>query len=130
MNNDTTPPVRFFTLPALILSILGWGGLYFLVQYTIPTVFPRWLFFFLLVLAVSGFVLPMVAFFNRRFQTDPPASSGVIVREASWFGLFAAILAWLQMGRILTPIMTGLLAAGFFLVEFLLRLNERSQWKP
>ncbi len=127
---DSTPPVRFFILPAFILTIAGWGGLAFLVINTYPTVFPRWFFFFLLVLGISGLMLPMVAFFNRRFQTDPPASGSVIVREASWFGLLAATVAWLQMGRVLTPVMAVLLMMGFLLIEILLRLNERSQWKP
>lgn len=130
MNSDSTPPVRFFTLPAFFLNLLGWGGLFLLVKYSYPTVFPRWLFFFLLIIGIAGLVLPVVAFFNRRFQTDPPATSNVIVREASWFGLFAAFLAWLQMGRVLTPIMVILMFFGFLLIEFLLRLNERSQWKP
>lgn len=106
------------------------GGISVLVTNTLPTVFPRWLFFFFLVLGVAGLLLPFVAFFNRRFQTEPPATANVIVREASWFGLFAAILSWLQMGRVLTLIMVGLLLVGFILIEFLLRLNERSQWKP
>ena len=130
MNIESTPPVRFFTLPAILLCILGWGGISVLVTNTLPTVFPRWLFFFFLVLGVAGLLLPFVAFFNRRFQTEPPATANVIVREASWFGLFAAILSWLQMGRVLTLIMVGLLLVGFILIEFLLRLNERSQWKP
>ena len=130
MNGETTPPVRAFFLISLILIIVGWGGLLFLVMNTFPTVFPRWLFFFLLVLAVTGAALPVVAFLNRRFPGTPPASGAIIIRQATWFGLFAATSAWLQMGRVLTPVMAFLLLSGFVLVEFLLRLNERSQWKP
>lgn len=113
-----------------MLIIFGWGGLFFLVMNTYPTVFPRWLFFFLLVLAVTGAALPVVAFLNRRFPGAPPATGSVVIRQATWFGLFAATAAWLQMGRVLSPVMAFLLLSGFILVEFLLRLNERSQWKP
>lgn len=130
MNGETTPPVRAFILISIILIIVGLGGLIFLVMNTFPTVFPRWMFFFLLVLAVTGATLPVVAFLNRRFPGTPPASGSVIIRQATWFGLFAATAAWLQMGRVLSPVMAFLLLFGFILVEFLLRLNERSQWKP
>jgi hypothetical protein len=88
------------------------------------------MFFFLLVLAVTGVTLPIVAFLNRRFPGTPPATSTVVIREATWFGSFAATAAWLQMGRVLSTVMALLLLIGFILVEFLLRLNERSQWKP
>ena len=130
MEGESTPPVRAFLFVAFILVIIGWGGLVSLVINTVPTVFPRWLFFFLLVLAVTGTVLPLIAFLNQRFPSTPPANWSVIIRQATWFGLFAATIAWLQMGRVLSTVMAILLITGFVLVEFLLRLNERSQWKP
>ena len=39
-------------------------------------------------------------------------------------------LAWLQIGRMLTLPLAVLLALGFLIIEYLLRLRERSQWKP
>jgi hypothetical protein len=45
-------------------------------------------------------------------------------------GIYFPILAWLQIGRVLTPAMALLLAVGFILIEWLLRLRERAQWKP
>jgi hypothetical protein len=39
-------------------------------------------------------------------------------------------LAWLQIGRVLTPSLAFLLAVGFVLIEWLLRLREKSQWNP
>lgn len=130
MKSESSPPVRSFIPTALILAIIGWGGLYALVNFTIPTVGPRWLFFFLGVLAITGTALPVVALLNQRFQTNPPASSGVIIREALWAGIYFPTLAWLQLGRVLTPALVMLLAIGFVAIEFLLRLRERSQWKP
>ena len=130
MKSESSPPVSFFIPTALILAIIGWGGLYALVNFTIPTVGPRWLFFFLGVLAITGTALPVVAFLNQRFQTHPPASSGVIIREALWVGIYFPTMAWLQLGRVLTPALVLLLAIGFVAIEVLLRLRERSQWKP
>ncbi len=130
MENQSSPPVRNFMPAAIILALIGWGGLYALINFTYPTVGPRWLFFFLGVLAITGTTLPIIAFLNQRFQTDPPVSPGVIIREAIWFGIYFPTLAWLQLGRVLTPALVLLLAVGFFAIELLLRIRERSQWKP
>lgn len=130
MDSQTTPPVRAFIPAALILAGIGWGGLYFLLTLTIPSVGPRWLFFFLSVLALTGTILPVVAFLNNRFPSKPPVHSGVIVRESIFFGVYFPTLAWLQLGRVLTPELILLLAVGLFAIEILLRLRERSQWKP
>jgi len=130
MNSQSSPSVRTFIPAAIILAILGWGGLYFLVNLTIPTVGPRWLFFFLGVLALTGTTLPVIAFLNQRFPTNPPVNAGVIVREAIWVGIYFPTLAWLQLGQVLTPALSLLLAGGLLAIEVLLRLRERSQWKP
>ena len=130
MDTATSPPVRIFLPAAIILSILGWGGLIYVFFFTLPTVGPRWLFFFLCVLALTGLALPVVAFLNRRFPSTPPPTSSVIVRQALWIGIYIPTLAWLQIGRVLTPALALLLVLGFVLIEWLLRLRERSQWKP
>ena len=130
MDSQSSPPVRTFFPAAIILAILGWGGLYFLLNLTIPTVGPRWLFFFLSVLALTGTTLPVIAFLNQRFPTNPPVSTGVIVREAIWVGIYFPTLAWLQLGQVLTPALSLLLAVGLLAIEVLLRLRERSQWNP
>jgi hypothetical protein len=119
-----------FLPTAIILVVVGWGGLLFLVTSALPTIGPRWLFYFLFFLALTGTVMPFVAFLNRRFPTTPPASPGVILRQAMLFGIYWATLAWLQSGRVLTSALGLLLALGFLLMEWLLRLRERSQWKP
>jgi hypothetical protein len=129
-NQTSSPPVRNFIPAAVILALIGWGGLYALITFTYPTVGPRWLFFFLGVMAITGTALPVVAFLNQRFPTNPPVSPGVIVREAIWFGIYFPTLAWLQLGRVLTPALVVLLAGGFVAIEILLRMRERSQWNP
>jgi hypothetical protein len=91
---------------------------------------PRWLFFFLSVLALTGTVLPIVAYLNIRFPSNPPPTAGVVLRQAIWVGIYIPTLAWLQIGRVLSPALALLLALGFVLIEWLLRLREKSQWKP
>jgi hypothetical protein len=66
----------------------------------------------------------------ERFPTNPPVNAGVIVREAIWVGIYFPTLAWLQLGQVLTPALSLLLAVGLLAIEVLLRLRERSQWKP
>jgi hypothetical protein len=130
MKINTSPRVANFLPASIILFILGWGGLLALIVTTLPTVGPRWLFFFFCVLAITGTTLPITAFLNRRFPSTPPPTPLVVVRQALWFAIYAATLIWLQMGRVLNPALAILLAIGLGLIEFLLRLSEKSQWKP
>jgi hypothetical protein len=130
MNIPSTPRVISFLPATMFLTITGWGGLFALLIYTQPTVWPRWLFVFFGVIAITGTALPVVAFLNRRFPTVPPASAGVVVREALWFGVYFATIIWLIIPRVLTVTLAVLLALALFLIEWLLRLRERSQWRP
>jgi len=112
---------------AFLLLAIGWTGLYFLVATTLPTVGPRWLFFFLLIIAVTGTALPFVWLLHKRFG---PAPSAVLLRQALWVALFASLGVWLQINRALTLSLALLLGVGFILVEWFLRLLERSVWRP
>ena len=128
---DTSSPTVKSVLPAaIILAVIGWGGLIAVVIFTLPTVGPRWLFFFLGVLALTGSTLPLVAFLNRRFPSTPPTTAGVILRQAMWVGIYGATLAWLQIGRVLTPAIALVFILGLVIIEWLMRLREKSQWKP
>jgi hypothetical protein len=129
MESNTAPRVGNFIPASILLIVIGWGGLAALVFNTLPTVGPRWLFFFLCVLAVTGTMLPITAFLNRRFPSTPPPTTMVIVRQALWFAVYVSTLAWLQIGRVLNIALAILLAIGLGLIEFLLRLSEKSQWK-
>jgi hypothetical protein len=124
------PSVLSFLPLTILLLVAGWGGLIALVISTLPTVGPRWLFFFLVVLALTGTALPVTAFLNRRFPSTPPPTAAIVVRQALWVGVYGATIAWLQIGRVLTPALAILLVAGLALIEFLLRISEKSQWKP
>lgn len=119
-----------FLFTGLILSFIGWGGLALLVYFTLPTLGPRWLFYFLLLSGLTGISLPILAFLHMRFPSVPPADGAVVLRQAIWVGVFGDIVVWLKLGRILNPTLVVFIATGFGLIEFLLRLRERSRWKP
>ncbi len=123
-------PVKVFIPTALGMAIIGWGGLIYLIFFTLPTLGPRWLFFFLLVLALTGSFMPLTAFLNVRFVSKPPASISVIVREALMVGIYFPTLAWLQIGRVLNPGLAIILAIGLITLEWALRLRDRSRWNP
>ncbi len=130
MNADKHKFLRTFLPLSLTLAAIGWGGLLVLINNTVPRLGPRWLFFFLGVLALSGPFLPLTYFLNKRFPSDPPVEDMVILRQALWVGVFGSTIAWLQLGRVLTTGLALILAGVFILIEFLLRLFERSRWKP
>jgi hypothetical protein len=123
---DDQPSFRPFLIPSIILAVLGWGGLILLLNLSLPTLWPRWSFFALMVAAFTGAALPLSFFLNRRFPTAPPARPQAIVREALWVGVYFASLAWLSMGRVLTISLGMWIAVGFALLEYLIRLRERT----
>jgi hypothetical protein len=129
---DTQKSVPFYLvfITGLTLALIGWGGLVFLLLNTLPTLGPRWLFFFLFMLALSGTVLPFVHFLNLRFPSNPPANGPVLVRQAMWVGIYGDLIAWLMMGRVFDTARAVFLAVGFIIIEILLRMSEQSRWKP
>src|SRR4030042_292940 len=93
-------PAALFLMAALF-AVLGWGGATAVVFLTLPFLFPRWLFFFSLFLALTGTALPFVWYLNRRFTAERFPSEGVLVREAIEAGSLGVFLVWLQAGRVL-----------------------------
>ena len=122
--------LRTFLPLSMVITLIGWAGLILIIQGTLPTLGPRWLFFFLGVLALTGPSIPITYYLNKRFPSDPEVDGMVIVRQALWVGVFGSTVAWLQLGRVLTPALALILAGVFVLIEFLLRLFERSRWNP
>ena len=129
---DTSKPSAFapYLFTGIGMAVAGWGGLFLLFNLSLPFLGYRWLFFVLLTLALAGLALPAAYFFNLRFPSKPLAGPNVIVRQALWLGVYGDLLAWFQLGRLLTPVLAVFLAAGLILIEILLRLNERSRFKP
>jgi hypothetical protein len=129
LSDNRLPPFPPFFAAGLILSILGIVGLYLLIDFTVPTLGPRWLFFFLSTCTVAGLALPIVYFFHWRFPSKT-VRPGVIIREAIFASVYFDLLAWFQLGRVLSLPLGLALAAGLAVVEFALRLAERSRFTP
>lgn len=126
---STTPPDHVgVTIAAIIMAIVGWAALWLLVTRALPTAFERWLFFVFLYLAVTGTVLPFVRFLNMRFirEDATPPSGGVILRQSIWIGLFVVACAWLQIPRVLNPVIAFFLALSLIVIEVFLRLREKA----
>jgi len=132
MEKKSPLPYTFkdFLVTFLVLTLGGWIGLAIVIFATLPTLGPRWLFFFMGVIALSGTMLPVTYFLNRRFPSTPPADKYVIIRQAIWFGIYGSSLAWLQMGHVLNSSLAFILAGAFIVIELLIRVWERSRWKP
>ena len=130
MTNHHPPSVASSLPAAIILSLGGWSGIWYLITRTVPTLWPRWFFFAAIVVAITGTVLPFIAFLNWRFSTDTPVKYGVIVREAIWVGVYVATLVWLNKGQVLNTGLAIVLGVGFLFAEALMRMQTRSQWRP
>jgi hypothetical protein len=127
-SSPTLPTHTGIVMAAILMAVVGWGGLWLLITTTLPTAFPRWLFFVFLYLAVTGTVLPFVRFLNLRFaHADSLPSSGVILRQSVWVGLFVAACAWLQIPRVLNPVIAVFLAISLVVIEVFLRVREQDQ---
>ena len=77
---------------------------------------------------MTGTVLPFVRFLNMRFtgEDSPPPSGGVILRQSIWIGLFVVACAWLQIPRVLNPVIAFFLALSLIVIEVFLHVRERS----
>ncbi len=83
------------------------------------------MFFFFLLIIGAGIALPFSYLIQRRFANQVVPGK-VLIREAIFFGVFLALIAWLQLGRILTNLIVVVIAAGFTLLEMLLRMAEKA----
>jgi hypothetical protein len=118
-------------LPASLLFFFAGGvGLFYTITETVPQIGPRWLFFFCLVITIAGLMIMPIFFLHKRFPSTPAVDALPILREALFVGIYVATLVWLQIGRMLSPSLGLILAIAFVLAEIVIRLWERSTWKP
>lgn len=118
---------RPFLIPTIILLVIGWSGLVLVLNFTLPTLWPRWLFFVLTVMAFTGSALPFSFLLNQRLMSQ---QAGVVTRQAIWVGIYAAILAWLKTGHILNFSTALWLVLAFLALEYLLYLRMRAIRPP
>lgn len=124
------PSFRKILFSGLILGVLGFLGVIVLFYFTKPTLGFRWLFFFLSLTGLSGISLPILHFLHQRFSVPDTVDGSVLLREAIMIGLFGNLIAWLQIGDMLTLALFLLLLAGMITIEYLIRLTEKTQWRP
>lgn len=123
------PPFGKFFITSLLLALIGGGGLIFIIFFTEPTLGPRWMFFFLLTLCAGGIALPFAYIIQRRLAKQY-VSANVLLREAILFAIFVDLLAWMQLGRIISNLIILILAGGFMMLEVFLRMAENATFKP
>ena len=116
-------------LAAMLMMLIGWGGLAHLVTATRPRIGGEiWLFFALLQIAVTGTSIPFWRFLSLYFvpagEAAPPA--GVIARRGIWTGMLAVACAWLLIPRALSLPIVLILALFLVAVELILRSRERA----
>jgi hypothetical protein len=131
MTNTSAPAedYRGFAIASWLLALGGWAALAYLVSHTLPSPGPRWLFFVVILMALTGTAAPFVRYLNRRFARGPVPSS-VLLRQSLWVAFFGATCAWLQIGRTLNLSTALLLAAGLAGIEWFLRMREQARWDP
>ncbi len=122
------PPFGKIFISALLLSVIGLGGLAFIIITLEPTLWPRWLFYFFLTMAGTGMALP-VSFIIQRRLAKQYVPARVLIREGLLFGIYLDLLAWLQIGRIATNLVVFLLAGGLILLEYFLRMAEKATFR-
>lgn len=124
------PSFRPILITSILMGLLGIIGLVLLFSFTTPTLGPRWLLFFLITIAASGIFLPVAHFLHLRFPSTPAVDATVLVRESLWFAGYFDLIVWLQLGRVLNFALAVFIAVGVVAIELLIRLRERSRWKP
>ena len=122
------PPFGKIFISALLLSVIGLGGLAFILITLEPTLWPRWLFYFFLTMAGTGMALPFAYIIQRRLAKQfVPAR--VLIREGLLFGIYLDLLAWLQIGRIATNLVVFLLAGGYDPIGILFKNGRESHFQ-
>lgn len=130
MEGKRSPSFKSVLPLALVLGIPGWIGLIYLMTRTIPDLGNRWLFFIFVIFAITGTMVPVVAYINRVVTPFGTATFEIIVRESTMVGIYTGVLLWLNKGQVLSFGLAAILAVGLIIIEILLRFRYRSEWHP
>ena len=96
---------------------------------TLPYLKERWLFFFLMIIFITGIMMPIYAALNKYFFTIRKIIPKTVVRESLVTGLLCDILLWFQIVRVLNSTIIFLCVGGFILIEILLRTRDTVQYR-
>ena len=127
-HNELPRVTNYLPLIVILLS-MGFGGLFLLFNMTQPTLWPRWLFFFMVVLGVTGLAIPAVVFLYHRFPSGHIPTQRVIIRQSLWAGIYIAFMIWLSLGQVFRLGVAIIVLVGIILLEIVLRFGERSFWR-
>jgi len=86
-----------------------------------------YLSFLYLLLGFSLIIKPVLLYLFGSYKRE--LSGKVLIRESILFGVFLSLVAWLQLGRILTNLIIVIISVGFLLLEMLLRMVEKATFK-
>lgn len=79
------------------------------------------------IVVVSGLVLPLVYYLNKRLVgAGNPPSFLLVLRQSMWVGVWVAFCIWLQMNRTLGLAVAVLVAAVLATFEVLLQVRTRA----
>lgn len=114
----------YYLFPTIILCSVGWGGLLLLLTLTLPTIWPRWGFYALIIIAFTGTSIPFSYLFNKLMSETKNVKPEIITRESVGIGVYFAVLSWLSIGKVLNFSIAVWLALGLTFIEYLIRLRE------
>jgi hypothetical protein len=80
-----------------------------------------------LLAAVTGLVLPLIYYLNKRFRQSESYHFLVIFRQAMWVGIWFAFCAWMQMNRTFGVGVAFLSGCVLVVVELLMQLRSHTE---
>lgn len=92
---------RLITATAVALAVVGWWGLYEVINLVGPDQpGALYMFFALLFLAVTATLLPAALYLNQRLAPGVTSRDPLrFFRQSAWGGIAVGISAWLQIHR-------------------------------
>jgi hypothetical protein len=124
---------RLVTIVAILLAVIGWWGIYELTGKIGPDQPGAQAFFFaLLLLALTGTLIPPAAYLNRRFAPEAyERDPWRFLRHAFWAGTCLTSWAWLQTHRTFNLGLALVIALIFVAIEIpIMRLREQAEMEP
>ena len=122
-----TRPFYRVLIASAVMFFGGATALAYLIFTVYPVLWARWAFFAALTFTVTGATMPLAAYLHRRFPGAKPTSEHTVLREGLFAGLYVGTLAWLQLGRALSPVSAAIPAVALLAIEALLLLNDAAR---
>jgi hypothetical protein len=79
-----------------------------------------------IVVSVSGLMLPVAHYLNKKLSQGENSNYLVVLRQAMWVAIWAAFCTWLQINRSFGWGVAILVAAVFFVLEIMLQVRTKA----